>query len=246
MSLGEIYRNPKIAYYNELFEELRFTDWETLGRTKDCLEGIVSNEFVGNDPLMKLIGSSATGTMRKGHEDLDYAVAFQTKIENEDFIKKIHRTGLDLTEINQNKAHGYVRVCGKFQGYNFVLVPMVNPNGQVQAYEQDAFYQSDFINLNKIDNHAYTVILLKEFFEQIGVYKQVKGISCEMMSLYFRDFDSCINHLANDDSLRINFSQNADIYTNNPLVIDYPFLGRRSFTDKITPSIYGHIQDSAR
>jgi len=37
---------------------------------------------------MKLVVSSATKTMRKGYEDLDYSAAFQNKFNNNKFLGK--------------------------------------------------------------------------------------------------------------------------------------------------------------
>ena len=100
--------------------------------------------------------------------------------------------------------------------------------------------------MHKSAIHARNVILMKEFFEQIGIYKGVKGISCEMMALHFQDFDAMLKHVAKNDSLRINFSPNNLVYSSVPLIIDYPFLGGRSFTEKVTREMYKHIQESAR
>jgi hypothetical protein len=52
--------------------------------------------------------------------------------------------------------------------------------------------------------------------------------------------------VARKNSLRINFSPNDLIYSSDPLTIDYPFLGGRSFTEKVTREMYGHIQESAK
>ena len=66
------------------------------------------------------------------------------------------------------------------------------------------------------------------------------------MTLHFQDFDTMLNYVAGNDSLRINFSPNNLIYSLDPLIIDYPFLGGCSFTEKVTMEMYKHIQESAK
>ena len=195
---------------------------------------------------MKLVGSSATRTMRRGEEDLDFAVAFQNPMSNEEFLSRIRETGLNITDVNQNQKYGYIKISGAHREMDFVLVPMRNPNGHTQTYEQDAFYHPDFINKYKQATHSRNVILMKEFFEQIGVYKEGKGIGGELMTLYFQEFDMMLDHMARNNSLRINFSPNNLIYSSDPLIIDYPFLGGRSFTEKVKREMYKHIQESAK
>lgn len=236
----------RLEHYSRVYKSAKFTDWNRFHLCLNGLEETILDTFSDNTPLVKLVGSSATRTMRKGEEDLDFAVAFQNPMSNEEFLNRIRETELNITEINQNKKYGYVRISGDHNGMDFVLVPMRNPNGHIQTYEQDAFYHPDFINKHKQATHVRNVILMKEFFEQIGAYKEVKGIGCELMTLYFRDFDAMLNSIARRDSLRINFSPDNLIYSSAPLIIDYPFLGRRSFTEKVTRELYRHIQESAR
>lgn len=236
----------RLEHYSRVYESAKFTDWNRFHLCLNDLEETLLATFSDNTPLVKLVGSSATRTMRKGEEDLDFAVAFQSPMSNEEFLERIGETDLRITDVNQNKKYGYVRISGKHNEMDFVLVPMRNPNGNIQTYEQDAFYHPEFINKNKQSTHARNVILMKEFFEQIGAYKEVKGIGCELMTLYFRDFDLMLDAFAKRDALRINFSADNLIYSQAPLVIDYPYLGRRSFTEKVTQEIYGHIQESAR
>jgi len=238
--------DSRAEHYLKVFENSRFDDWNRFHSCVDNLEGIVLTHFPENKPLMKLVGSSATGTMRYKSEDLDFAVAFQNPMSNEEFLSRIKETDLNITKFKQNKKYGYIKISGRQGGMEFVLVPMRHPNGHIQTYEQDAFYHPDFINMHKSASHARNVILMKEFFEQIRVYKEVKGISCEMMALHFREFDAMLNHFARNDSLRINFSPKNLTYSKDPLIIDYPFLGGRSFTDKVTVEMYEHIQESAR
>ncbi len=236
----------RLEHYSRVYESARFTDWNSFYTCLNDLEEIVLDAFPDNVPLMKLIGSSSTRTMRKGEEDLDFAVAFQNPLSNEEFQNRIRETELNITEVNENKKYGYVRISGVHEGMNFVLVPMRNPNGHIQTYEQDAFYHPDFINKYKQSTHSRNVILMKEFFEQIGVYREVKGIGCELMTLYFRDFDEMLSSFTKKDSLRINLSPNNLMYSSSPLIIDYPNLGGRSFTENVTREIYEHIQESAR
>lgn len=238
--------NPKLEHYLEVYENARFDDWNKFHLCIDSIERIVLTHFTENRPLMKIVGSSATGTMRRRGEDLDFAVAFQNPMSNEEFLRRIEKTELNITDINQNKKYGYVKISGRHGGMEFVLVPMRHPNGRIQTYEQDAFYHPDFINIHKLATHARNVILMKEFFEQIGVYKEVKGIGCEMMTLHFKDFDVMLDHFIRNDSLRVNFSPNNLIYSKDSLIIDYPFLGGRSFTEKVTIEMYKHIQESSR
>ena len=236
----------KRSHYLEIYERARFKDWGWLRSCRASLERIVTPCFPKNEPLMKLVGSSATGTMRCGEEDLDFAVAFQSPISNERFMKIIRETGLEITDVNQNRRYGYLKISGRHKGMGFVLVPMKHPNGRIQIYEQDAFYHPDFIHGRKSGDHPEKVILIKEFFEQIGVYREVKGISCELMALHFKTFDEMLRSFERNSSLRINFSPNDQAYSSGPLIVDYPFLGGRSFTDKVTIGIYKHIQESAR
>ena len=236
----------KEDHYLKIYESNRFDDWDKFYLSAKSLEEVIFNKFSDNIPFMKLVGSSATGTMVRGSGDLDYAVAFKNPISNEEFLGRIKEGGLNITEVNQNKKYGYNKLCGKYHERNFVLVPMIHPNGKIETYAQDAFYHPDFINSHKLANHSKNVILMKEFFNQIGTYKEVKGIGCEMMTLYFKNFDDMLSHFANNSFLRINFSQNNHTYSTGPLIIDYPFLGGRSFTDKVTFEMYKQIQESSR
>ncbi|PIO08632.1 hypothetical protein COU59_00800 [Candidatus Pacearchaeota archaeon CG10_big_fil_rev_8_21_14_0_10_34_12] len=236
----------RLEHYSKVYESAKFTDWNGFHLCLNDLEETVLDVFPDNTPLMKLVGSSATRTMRRGEEDLDFAVAFQNPMTNEEFLSRLKERGLEITEINQNRKYGYTRISGRHNRMDFVLVPMRNPNGHIQTYEQDAFYHPDFINKHKKATHARNVILMKEFFEQIGVYKEVKGIGCELMTLYFRDFDAMLDSITKTDSLRINFSPYNLIYSSAPLIIDYPHLGRRSFTEKVTREIYRRIQEFAK
>ncbi len=242
----ELNNDPRLEHYSKVYENARFSDWNRFHLCLDSLEETVLACFPENRPLMKLVGSSATRTMRRREDDLDFAVAFQNPMSNEEFLSRIRETGLDITDVNQNQKYGYIKISGKHGGMDFVLVPMRDPNGHIQTYEQDAFYHPDFINMHKRATHSRNVILMKEFFEQIGVYKEVKGISCELMTLHFQDFDTMLNYVAGNDSLRINFSPNNLIYSLDPLIIDYPFLGGCSFTEKVTMEMYKHIQESAK
>jgi len=236
----------KEDHYLEIYENAKFIEWDRFYLSANSLEEILLKRFPYNIPLMKLVGSSATKTMRRKKGDLDYAVAFQNPMSNEEFLRRVKNTKLDIFEVNKNKKYGYFKISGRHKGMEFVLVPMMHPNGRIETYEQDAFYHPDFINKRKSINHTKNVILMKEFFNQIRICKEVKGISCEMMSLYFQSFDGMLNYFINKGSLRINFSQNNLVYSTDPLIIDYPFLGGRSFTDKVTLEMYGHIQESAR
>jgi tRNA nucleotidyltransferase (CCA-adding enzyme) len=238
--------DQRMAHYLKVYESARFEDWDKFHLCLQGLEETILGCFPENRPLMKLVGSSATGTMRRGGEDLDFAVAFQKPIDNGEFLRRVKETSLDIVKVKQNGRYGYLKVSGKRCGMNFVLVPMIHPNGHVQTYEQDAFYHPDFVNEHKSVTHARNVVLMKEFFEQIGVYKEVKGIGCEMMTLHFLDFDSMVQHFVRNSSLRINFSQNSQEYSSAPLVIDYPFLGGRSFTEGVNLELYAHIQESAK
>lgn len=238
--------SPRTEHYLEVYQNARFVDFDRLRSCFESLERKILDIFQENLPLVKLVGSSSTGTMRKSGEDLDCAVAFQDHISNEDFLSKIKLSGLQVTDINQNQRYGYLKVSGKHEDMDFVLVPLKHPNGDIKTYEQDAFYHPEFINSRRYPAHAVNVILMKEFFEQIGVYKEVKGISCEMMSLCFKDFDVMLQRFANSESLRVNMSPSNLDYPVGPLVVDYPFLGRRSFTEKVTPEMYAHIRNASR
>ena len=238
--------DARSEHYSKVYESARFTDWNRFQGCLNSLEEVVLSCFPENKPLMKLVGSSATKTMRCGGEDLDFAVAFQNPMGNEEFLNRIKETDLDITDVNQDQKYGYIKISGNHKEMDFVLVPMRNPEGHIQTYEQDAFYHPEFINKHKQATHSKNVILMKEFFEQIGVYKEVKGIGCELMTLYFQDFDKMLNHVARKDSLRVNLSPNNLIYSSDPLIIDYPFLGGRSFTKKVTREMYGSIQEFAK
>lgn len=236
----------RIGHYLKIYEKARFTDWENFSALANNLERIVKGRFDIDIPIMKLIGSSVTKTMRKGHEDLDYAVAFKNPPNNKDFLKKIENLGLNITKIKQNKNYGYLKVSGKYGGRDFVLVPMTHPNGKVKTYEQDAFYHSDFINQRKDSEHSFNTILAKEFFSQIGVYKEIKGIGSELLILFYKNFENMINAFADHNSIRINYSKNDAVYSKSLLVVDYPFLGGRSFTKGVTNEIYELIKYSSR
>lgn len=242
----EQYNDLRIEHYLRVYENARFSDWNRYHLCLDSLEEAVLAYFPENRPLMKLVGSSATRTMRRGEEDLDFAVAFQNPISNEKFLNRIRETGLDITDVNQDPKYGYIKISGKHRGMDFVLVPMRNPNGSIQTYEQDAFYHPDFINNLKREYHSFNAILAKEFFSQLGTYKEVKGIGSELLILRYGNFDDMLRAFAENDSLRINFSQNNSHYSANPLIVDYPFLGERSFTEKVNSDIYSSIQDFAR
>ncbi len=122
---------------------------------------------------------------------------------------------------------------------------MRQPNGKIETYEQDALYHSDFINNSKKEDHSFNSILAKEFFSQLKVYKEVKGIGSELLILKYGSFDDMLDAFARNDSLRVNFSKNNICYSVNSLTIDYPFLGGRSFTEKVSPEIYSNIQNFA-
>ncbi len=231
--------------YNEIYENARFMNWGDFLNSSSYLERLIKECFNHNVPVMKLVGSSSTGTMRKGHEDLDYAVAFQDTFSNDEFLKKIECLDLNITKVKQNKKYGYLKVSGEYQHKHFVLVPMRHPNGKIETYEQDAFYHSDFINDLKKEDHSFNSILAKEFFSQLEVYKEVKGIGSELLILKYGSFDNMLDAFARNDSLRVNFSKNNACYSTNPLTIDYPFLGGRSFTEKVSPDIYSSIQNLA-
>ncbi len=237
---------PRFEHYTKVYEGAKFDDFNNFNINLVGLKDTVLACFPENVPSIKLVGSSATGTMRRGKEDLDLAVAFYEAIDHKEFLNRVTGAGLNIREVNRNLKYGYLKISGLHKGMAFVLVPMLHPNERIRTYEQDAFYHPDLINLSKSATHQMNVILMKEFFEQIGVYKEVKGISCELMALHFQFFDAMLGHFAKKDSLRINFSSNNSAYASEPLIIDYPFLGGRSFTEKVTKDLYGHIQESAR
>ena len=76
---------------------------------------------------LKLIGSAATGTMRKGSGDLDFFIIFSNEKDILKFDKKMRSTNLDITKTKIEEAYGYIKVSGKFNNYNFVVVPIKNP-----------------------------------------------------------------------------------------------------------------------
>lgn len=231
--------------YREIYEKARFENWDDFFNSARHLEDLIKEHFKHNPPVMKLVGSSSTGTMRKCHRDLDYAVAFRNTFSNDEFLDKIKSSDLNITKVKQNRKYGYFKVSGEYEDKHFVFVPMMHPNGKIETYEQDAFYHSDFINNLKRNDHLFNSILAKEFFSQLNVYKEVKGIGSELLILKYRNFDDMLDAFAENDLLRVNFSQNDSRYSTNPLIIDYPFLGGRSFTEKVTKEIYSEIQHFA-
>ncbi len=98
--------------YNEIYENARFKNWDDFLNSAGHLEKLIKEQFKHNTPVMKLVGSSSTGTMRKSHEDLDYAVAFRNTFSNDEFLEKIDCSYLNITKIKQNKKYGYLKVSG--------------------------------------------------------------------------------------------------------------------------------------
>jgi tRNA nucleotidyltransferase (CCA-adding enzyme) len=232
--------------YNRVYENVAFQDWKRFGIDSRNLAKKVIGVFPENEPFMKLIGSSATHTMRKNHKDMDYAVAFEEFIQNSEFLKRISEAGLKITKIKENKDHKYLKVSGTHNGTDFVLVPLVNPRGNIEDYAQDAFYHPDLINSMKSKSHRFNVILAKEFFSQLGIYKQVKGLGCELLILKYVDFDSMLEEFRDNKSVRVNFSENLENYSSSPLIIDYPFLGGREINGKITSEMYQSIRNLSK
>ena len=233
-------------HFESVYQSARYKEWDRYYETTSELEKILINQFRDFRITPKLIGSSATGTMRKFKPDADYAVAFDTPISNLEFERRILASPLDIYDVNENRKHNYMKISGLYEGINFVLVPLENPMGNIKTYPQEAFYHPEFINERKKSNHSKTVILMKEFFEQLGVYSEVKGIGCELMSLYFGGFHETISSLVGCDYLRINMSGSADSSSYDNLVIDYPILGKRSLTNGVTSEMYSRIKDFAR
>jgi len=195
---------------------------------------------------LKLIGSAATGTMRKGSGDLDFFIIFSNEKDILKFDKKMRSTNLDITKTKIEEAYGYIKVSGKFNNYNFVVVPIKNPCGKIDSYVSDAFYHPEFILKNRSDNHIEHTILAKEFFDKTGLYEKIRGISCELMIIKYGSIDNLINAIANSESIRVNFSNNHETYSSDPIIVDYPYIGGRSISKSITREDYSKIQILAR
>ena len=233
------------AIYDQIYQSKVFVDWSGFDKRRCDFEGLIKPLFNG-EINMKLIGSAATKTMRRGAEDMDYFVSFENSFNQEDFVTKIRKSGVEITDINAHKKYGYLRLSGRYQCSDFVLVPVVDPHGEISTYEQDAFYHSDFINSRKAPDHTYNAVLSKEFFQKAGVYKRVKGIGVELLTLHYGNFDTLLEAFASSESIRVNFSENDADYSHGKLIIDYPFLGGRSFTEKVSDSDFERIKQYSK
>lgn len=216
-----------------IFENKKFKNWNDFNEKRTELERIIKNQFPEHDIDLKLIGSAATGTMRAGEGDFDYFIGFEQQVDKEYFKERIEESGVTIDNINDEKKHNYSKLTGQFEGYEFVMVPTTKPGGTPTNYTHDAYHHPEFINYRKDDNHAKNVILSKEFFEKTGVYKKVKGIGCELLTLYYKDFDEMLRAITENENLRINYS-GKDSTLEGPLIIDYPIIGCRSLTSKVT------------
>ena len=226
-------------------EDIMFKEYQKLTKQKLRLETIVRNLFKESDSLegFKLVGSASTGTMRKDTPDLDYVVLFKHKLFYKDFATKLVNSILSPNKINYEDKYDYVKVSGHFEGFKYVFVPSTNPNGIIKDYVDDAFYHPDFINKHKNKDHIANVLLAKEFFKKASSEKLVNGISCELMILKFKSFDNLLKNIVSNNSLRINFSDHLDNYSDSAIIVDYPFLGKRSLTKYILPTEYTLFQE---
>lgn len=233
--------------YQQVLEKVRFIDYLKCAEVDNVLRSKVDKIFGDFSAFegLKMVGSAATGTMRVGAKDLDYAVIFAEEMSCLDFRERIVKSELDILKSNEEAKYNYIKVSGKIDDFDFVLVPVKDPRGRVENYVQDAFYHPDLIGRLRAPNHSDNVLLLKEFFIKLGLFKKVKGIGCELMTLKYVLFDSVLEALVKNTSLRINFSNNHSIYSDSPLIVDYPFLGGRSLNNPLSAEEYYKIQNFA-
>jgi len=235
--------------YAKIIRETKFDDYSSFNPAKVKFESKIRDVFSKNEEFegARLIGSAATGTMRKNSGDLDYFVVFNTTVNNPKFKEIVLSSDLEIDHISEETIrYGYIRISGKFDGFKFVLVPVKNPANTITDYAQDAFYHADFINKRKKSDHTDNVLLLKAFFDKLGLYKTIQGISCELMALKYNTFDEVLCQLATKDKIRVNFSSKNENYSDNSIVIDYPFLGGRSLVKPLTLEDYLKIQKFAK
>ncbi len=235
----------RLDYYYDLYKNVAFVKWNDFFKSVYGLESILKYMFKESNHIIKLIGSSSTGTLRKGHEDIDLAVAFYQPFDMEYFVEKIISSNLNVFKVKKDKEYGYIKISGFFENKEFVLVPMEHPFGRVNSYEQDAFYHPDFINSMREREHSFNVLLAKTFFSQIGLYKKIKGISTELLILKYKNFDNLLKNFVDHDFMRVNFSNSDLEYSSSLLVVDYPFLGGRSFVEGIDRNLYDSIRSAA-
>lgn len=232
--------------YLEIVEGARFTNYSGLRLRCAELEERIRGVF-SDMPLLetKRIGSSMTGTMRTNSRDLDYFIGFAFNPSIGEIKARLENSGLNILRISHDERYGYSRFSGIWKDYEFVLVPIKKPKGEISTYPEDAYHHPDFINERKETDHTENVILAKEFFSRIGIYKQIKGISCELMILELKSFDELLRHILENEFIRVNFSPFNESYSESRIVIDYPYLGRRSLTEYISPDGYKAIQEFA-
>jgi len=234
----------KNKIYDTLFRENSYEKWSEFDKRCSEFEAKVSTLFE-EDVELKLVGSASTRSMLVEREDMDYFVAFDREYNKDEFVARVSESNLEITGRSFHRKFGYLRLTGNYKDTEFVLVPVINPRGNIETYEQDAFYHPDFINNLKGENHTYETILSKLFFKKTGVYKRVKGIGTELLQLHHGSFEEMLNAFCKNDSMRINFSPINTSYSSAKLIVDYPFLGGRSFTEKVTSEDYGAIKELA-
>ena len=236
-------------YFNDFCKKRELVDWSDIYDNFERLENIVKNSFQNafGNIFLKLIGSTATRTSIKGKEDLDCFVTFsERKPDNNLFLDFLYKSELNIIEYSEHRKYNYLRVIGDINSIKFVLVPIVNPNNIISTYEQEIFYHPEFVEKNKKFGHKPNVILTKEFFSQIGCYKEIKGISCELLIMHFGSFNNMLEYFVNSDKIRVNFSSEDFIYPDDKLIVDYPILGKRSLTTRINDDIFKKIKENSQ
>lgn len=193
---------------------------------------------------LKLIGSTATGTATRDSRDLDYVVIFNEGEVPRDFVKRARNSNLHLKKVTED-VNGYVKSSGELGDFEFVIVPTRHPRGRIENYVDDAFYHPDLIASRARQDHRFNSILAKTFFKKTGAYKQVQGIGCELMTLHFRNFEGMLEELASGRHIRVNFSGVKEEYSANPIIVDYPFLGRRSLVKPLSIEEFVKIGETA-
>jgi len=115
--------------YTSIIETVKFKDYFDFEDSKKTFMNYLKTIFSDDSDFedLKLIGSAATGTMRKGSGDLDFFIIFSNEKDILKFDKKMRSTNLDITKTKIEEAYGYIKVSGKFNNYNFVVVPIKNP-----------------------------------------------------------------------------------------------------------------------
>jgi len=231
--------------YRKVTEALRFDEYESLERQAVKFEKILAGAFRDYGYVQhKRIGSSVTGTMCRGAEDIDYFVVLACLPSVETTTHLLECAGFAISRVTLD-VHGYSRHSGTWTGYKFVVVPTVPPGPSPKTYVEDAFWHPEFIASRRRPDHVDQVLLTKHFFKGSGFYKKIKGISCELLVLEFGSFDEILQAIIRSDRIRVNFSPYREEHTDSKIVVDYPFVGRRSLSERIDASEYENIRHLA-